>query len=226
MLPTHPSARRGARDTGFLVSDLLRRRIMTKVWTGLFRLRCIARGIDIGSELEVYGHVMLRCSGQSVRIGNRVQLVSSSWRASFSSLWGPVRLVTILPEARIEIGDNVSLNGTAITCRSQTIRIGRAVLIGPNTTIADSDFHRPWPADQRRNYSGRGSDAGVDIEENVWVGAQCLILKGVRIGKNAVIAAGSVVSSAVPANALVRGNPARVVYVVEDEPLIREEPRG
>ncbi len=75
----------------------------------------------------------------------------------------------------------------------------------------DSDFHLPWPPEMRNTYPGTEHDFDVTIGENVWIGAKCLILKGVTIGNNAVIAAGSVVTRSVPENTLVGGNPARVI---------------
>ena len=49
------------------------------------------------------------------------------------------------------------------------------------------------------------------IEDDVWIGANAIILKGVTLGKGCVVAAGSVVTKSVPANALVGGNPARII---------------
>jgi acetyltransferase-like isoleucine patch superfamily enzyme len=102
------------------------------------------------------------------------------------------------------------LNGTSITARTRTIRIGRNTMIGPDCMIVDSDFHVPWPPEDRGRYAGE-YDADVTIGPNVWIGARCIVLKGTSIGADSVVAAGSVVRGVVPAGTLVAGSPARVV---------------
>jgi acetyltransferase-like isoleucine patch superfamily enzyme len=109
------------------------------------------------------------------------------------------------------IGDDVGLNGTSITSRSQAITIGAGTMIAPNVIIVDSDFHRPWPPGERRSYPGTELDRGVSIGRDCWIGMNAIILKGVTIGDNTIIGAGSVVVSDIPANALAAGSPARVV---------------
>jgi acetyltransferase-like isoleucine patch superfamily enzyme len=84
-------------------------------------------------------------------------------------------------------------------------------MIARDVVIVDSDFHVPWPADQRWTSDSSDSDAEVIIGDNVWIGMNVVVLKGVTIGENALIAAGSVVVSDIPANSMAAGNPARVV---------------
>lgn len=121
-----------------------------------------------------------------------------------------------------EIGDFTLLNG-ALIMAEERILIGKHVLISWNVGIADSDFH-PLDAAQRRIdtyalapfYKGRPprpplKTAPVTIEDNAWIGMNAVILKGVTIGENSVVAAGAVVSKSVPANVVVAGNPAVIV---------------
>jgi acetyltransferase-like isoleucine patch superfamily enzyme len=85
--------------------------------------------------------------------------------------------------------------------------------IGPHTLIYDADFHGLAP-DQRDEL---GKTAAVHLEDNVWVGSRSIILKGVNIGRDAVIAAGSVVTKNVQAGAIVAGNPASQVGSVYEK---------
>jgi len=184
---------------------------MTLFWTRWFYLKCWYHEVKCGRNLEVFGDVLVRSPEGEIVIGNNVQLISSSWRSSAASLNHGVRLRTFFPSARIVVEDGVGLNGTSITSRSQTIRIGRNTMIAANCMILDSDFHIAWPPDQRRIYGGTDHDLDVQIGSNVWIGVNCIILKGVVIGDNSVIAAGSVVTSSIPENVLAGGNPAAVI---------------
>jgi acetyltransferase-like isoleucine patch superfamily enzyme len=120
---------------------------------------------------------------------------------------------------RIHIGNRVGMSSTALVCH-HAISIGDDVLIGGNTVIYDTDFH-PLRTDQRT----RGRDnslartAPVVIQNGVFVGAHVTILKGVTIGQNAVIAAGSVVTKDIPANQIWGGNPAQFIRALEPQPI-------
>ncbi len=89
-------------------------------------------------------------------------------------------------------------------------------MLAPGVTIVDSDFHIAWPPDRRHNTWETDIDKDVTLEENVWVGMNCIILKGVTIGKNSVIAAGSVVVHSIPPNCLAGGNPAKVLRQMDE----------
>ncbi len=123
---------------------------------------------------------------------------------------------------RCSVGDFTLLNG-ALIMADECIEIGKHCLVSWNVGIADSDFH-PLDAAQRRIdtyalapfYKDRPArpplkTAPVIIKDNVWIGMNAIILKGVTIGENSVVAAGSVVSKDVPPNVVVAGNPAVIV---------------
>ena len=205
--------RRTTRPFGYTVRravEIMHERTITLLATVALYLKCLALGIRCGRGVQAYGRVIIRSPGAGVEIGNGVKFVSSSWRCASSALAHPVRLRTFSPEARIILEDGVGLNGTSITARSRTIRVGRDTMIGPDCMIIDSDFHLPWPPEARSDYAAE-HDAGVNIGENVWIGARCIILKGASIGAESVVAAGSVVKGNVPRRVLVAGNPAQVV---------------
>ncbi len=106
------------------------------------------------------------------------------------------------------VGDFTLLNG-ALVMADERIEIGSHCLISWNVGIADSDFHPLEPA--QRLIDAQAVARPVKISDNVWIGMNAVILKGVTIGENSVVAAGAVVTKSVPANCVVAGNPAAVV---------------
>ena len=184
----------------------------------LFKVKCRIHAIECGKKIVVYGNVVIRGPGKII-IGNNVAMNSSPWRCASSSVANSVRFRTHTYSPRgdnkIIIGNNVGLQGTSITARSTTVRIGDHTLIGPDCMITDADFHSIWPPSERTK-PGVESDAPVNIGEHVFIGSRCIILKGVTIGDNSVIISGSVVLNDIPKNALVGGNPAKVLRLFPD----------
>lgn len=117
-------------------------------------------------------------------------------------------LITYNRDAVIEIGDNTRLNGAGLmaTCG---ITVGRDCMLG-STLILDTDFHST-DLDRRSNPHAKVRSAPVTIGSNVWLAGQTVVLKGVAIGDNSVVGIRSVVTSNVPPNVIVAGNPARLV---------------
>ncbi|MEM7161454.1 MAG: acyltransferase [Bacteroidota bacterium] len=112
----------------------------------------------------------------------------------------------------LEIGDNVNMSSTAIVC-CEHIRIGNNVKIGGNVAIYDTDFHSLDVSERTKIDEDLTLRVNrpVIIEDNVFIGAHSTILKGVTIGKNAIIGAGSIVTKDVPPNEIWGGNPAKII---------------
>jgi acetyltransferase-like isoleucine patch superfamily enzyme len=129
-------------------------------------------------------------------------------------LWsGYIHIEARAPNASIKIGRDTWINNGAILIAERTyIRIDESCLIGPDLQIYDSDFHSIAPYER---LSGNHICAPVHIHENVFLGSSVTVLKGVTIGRNSVIASGSVVIRDVPPNTLVAGVPARVIRSIE-----------
>src|SRR6185436_17198548 len=120
------------------------------------------------------------------------------------------------------VGDFTLLNG-ALIMAEELIEIRSHCLVSWNVGIADSDFHPLEPAQrlidaqalapyfENRPVRPKLKTAPVKIANNVWIGMNAVILKGVTIGENSVVAAGSVVTRSVEPNVVVAGNPATVV---------------
>lgn len=180
--------------------------------TLMFYIKANIIGIATAGKITAHGPVLLlRWPGSSIQIGEGVHFISSSRRATACALAFPTRLWTLGPEARIIIGPGCELSGVSITARSKTIKLGKQVLIAPNCIIMDSDFHAQWPAEKRAFSPGYEKDADVHIEDYAWIGINTIILKGVRIGRGAIIGAGSVVTRDIPDYAIACGNPAKII---------------
>lgn len=161
---------------------------------------------DRGMRLRGLPRVYQRKFG-GMRLGKRLCLVSS-WRFNSLGIFQPTTLKTMRPGAMLEIGDDVGISGATISA-SRSIRIGNRVLIGSGVMITDSDAHPLEPG--KRSGDALTQVAPVIVEDDVFIGARAIILKGVRIGRGSVIGAGSVVSKDIPAHVIAAGNPCKVI---------------
>jgi acetyltransferase-like isoleucine patch superfamily enzyme len=114
---------------------------------------------------------------------------------------------TYAPDARIVIGSDSFVNGTSFGCQRE-IRIGARSILG-RASIMDTDFHSI--SIDRHSPEAPVRVAPVILEDNVWIGAQAGILPGTRIGRNSVVGFGAVCAGVFPENAVIAGNPARVI---------------
>jgi len=114
--------------------------------------------------------------------------------------------VFIYEGGKLILGSGYANSGTQIRC-TERIEIGKNATIAHDVVIIDSDFHTIEYEDGSRS----AKTAPVIIGDNVWIGREAIILKGVTVGDGAVIAAHSVVTKDVPARSVVGGNPAKVI---------------
>ena len=141
-----------------------------------------------------------------IAIGERVQI---GWETSQDFHTGYCHVEASTPGASVEIGDFAEINNNVfIKSEGPGISIGAHALLGSRIVIYDSDFHE---LDPRRRRGGTPAMGRVELGENVFVGDRVVILKGVTIGADSVVGAGSVVTASIPAGVIAVGNPARVV---------------
>lgn len=147
----------------------------------------------------------------SIRIGKNVHLLAG-WRSNRVGLAGHVLLHT-LDEGIITIGNYSGASACVLSSRS-SITLGNYVNLGGNVRIYDHDFH---PLDSQLRRLGEKEQAPhirtapVVLGDNVFVGANATILKGVHIGARSIVAAGAVVfKGEYPCDCILAGNPASV----------------
>ena len=187
----------------------------------MFLLRCLtrlgrvwmrSRGVQLGRGGWVHGFPEIKLfRGSVIEIGDNVCLCSLS---RFNPL-APSRrmsLITNTPAARIVIQDGCGISNSVLSCHER-ITIGTNTMIGAECLIMDSDFHG-LPLGENRAIRS----APVQIGDHVFIGARAIILKGVNIGRKAVIGAGSVVTGDIPANSVAAGNPARIIRAPPSRP--------
>jgi len=162
-------------------------------------------------DFRINGVLQIKNQGEIV-IGNKFLANAGK---SHNPIGGDtvLRLITHLPNAKIEIGNNVGMSNCSIICFDK-IDIGSNVLVGGGVKIWDSDFHILNPIERKSN-TGSIKIKPVKICDNVFVGGGSIILKGLTIGENSIVGAGSVVSKSIPSNEIWAGNPAEFVRKIK-----------
>ena len=167
---------------------------LTLVWPALnarIRLRTVT---SMGRRVTLRGRPAVINEGR-ITMGDRVRLVSTVARLELAAVAG----------GHLEIGNNVFINYGSSLVASAHVRIGDDCLIGTHVMVMDCDFHRV----EDKEWDTTGEP--IDIEDRVWLGNRSMVLKGVRVGHDAVVAAGSVVTKDVEPRTVVAGVPAVVV---------------
>ena len=179
--------------------------------THLLRLRYrYLAGLRLGRRVVFKGTPVIEISNGGQIIVEAGVTLNSSNRGYHLNMHSPVKLFVDRPGARIIIGAGSRLHGACLHAYS-AITIGKRCLIAANTQIIDGSGHDlSFGAVEQRIFTG-GDSRPIVLEDDVWVGANTLILPGVTIGKGSVIGAGSVVTKAIPPMVVAAGNPARII---------------
>jgi acetyltransferase-like isoleucine patch superfamily enzyme len=140
-------------------------------------------------------------------LGNKIKFNSSIY-SNFVGLYKPCT-VEISKNAVLKIGNFCGFSGVSIVC-SESITIGEYLFCGGNVSIWDTDFH-PLNFEKRKIGVEGTKIKSIFIGNNVFIGANSIILKGVTIGDRSIIGAGSVVTKSIPEDEIWAGNPARKI---------------
>ena len=170
----------------------------------MLRYRCRR----VGARLELEGAMPQIMGNGTIEIGDDVLIGSrNTWIVGFK----------VSRDAQLVIGNRVSVNYQTTISVAKRVSIGDDTMMATNVLILDNPSHPLSPARRLRRESFAIADASpVIIGRNVWIGTGAIILAGVTIGDNSIVAAGSVVTKPVPPNTLVGGNPARIIRARED----------
>jgi len=163
-------------------------------------LSAFVRGLLLRRHFRMSGLILALPGGPLptiINTGGQIEIESCSFESG-------VRL-EVQRNATLFIGKGTYLNRNVQIVAAESVWIGRGVKVGWDTVIMDTDFH---------GHSGKPARSKpVTIEDDVWIGCRALILKGVRIGTGAVIAAGAIVTKDVPPTAVVASPSASVIFI-------------
>lgn len=185
---------------------------LREIASGIWRLEAKSKGVECDPEASFIGRpIISRHPGSTFKLGRGARIVSAK-RANPLGIFQPCVLRTMAEGARLELAPNVGISGSSIVAGNK-ISIGADTIIGSGAVIIDNDFHifekGAWKNEHVKN------SRPISIGSRVFIGARAIILKGVTIGDDARIGAGSVVTRDVPAGSIFAGNPAKQVGNVD-----------
>jgi acetyltransferase-like isoleucine patch superfamily enzyme/glycosyltransferase involved in cell wall biosynthesis len=170
------------------------RSLIVAVWP-VITARVWLRSLQhVGRRVRAYGKPRITNQG-CMEVGDRTTIFSHTVRSEFVAYAG----------GHLEIGSGVFINYGASLSAHDHVQIGDGSQIGSYAIMMDNDYHKVGQLDATPD------SAPIILGKNVWLGVRVVVLKGVTIGDNAVIGAGSVVTKDVPANCLAAGVPAKVI---------------
>lgn len=173
------------------------------------RFKLWALDVKYGDNCVIHGKIYIKLHNSSkVSIGKNLYFSSGGCiNALCTNKRGAIYATD---DATIKIGDNVGMSSTVLWSH-KSIKVGNNVKIGGNCILIDTDAHN-LDYQKRRDYrTDCGESRPIVIEDDVLIGVNAIVLKGVTIGARSVIGAGSVVTKNIPPDSVACGNPAKVI---------------
>lgn len=190
------------------INNLFSIRLVT-LWLRLY-YSVFRRNIELGENVIFKKSPLIDIRKNCKLIVADNVVLNSKNKGYHINMHSPVKLIADRSDAIIKIGRNTRIHGTCIHAFKQII-IGENCLIAANCQIMDGNGHDLSFDNVKNRINTIGNASPVNIENNVWIGANCIIMPGVTIGEGSIIAAGSVVTKSVPTMCIAGGNPAKVI---------------
>lgn len=203
------------RDATPFVLSWVSRQLTLRVHTVAARLQAAWWNVGVSPRCTFYGLPIFRKHPTgAISIGSGCTFRSAEWSNSI----GINRrcFISAGRAASVRIGSDCGLSGTVIAAARQ-IRIGDRVLCGANCTICDTDRHPLSAAARARETDPEA--APIEIGDDVFLGMNVVVLKGVKIGSGTVVAANSIVTRSLPPGVLAAGIPAKLIRLLEGSNL-------
>ena len=188
-----------------------RSRNRISMYVNFVRLRI--HRIDFGKHCVIHGKFYIHLFPTArMKIGDNFYC-SSGWNINALST-NRRGGVYATDNASITIGNNVGMSSPVLWAH-KSITIGNHVKIGANSILIDTDSHNLNYIVRRGQWTDWGVSKPIVIEDDVMIGVNCIILKGVTIGSRSIVAAGSVVTKSFPSDCIIGGNPAKLIRKLE-----------
>ena len=173
------------------------------------------RQVQYGRNLKILGKIYgVSNRRDGIIIGDNVSINSS---LESNPIGGDRRTILFAKGCgKIRIGNNCGISNSTLFAAA-SIEIGNDVLIGGGTKIYDTDFH--WLDFHRRMKEPGGNSKPVIIRDGAFIGAHCIICKGVTIGERSIVGVGSVVTKNIPSNEIWGGCPAKRIRTVSGDDI-------
>ena len=176
---------------------MIKKRIIVKLYKYFNNIKIRMNGIKLGCNANIIGPIFIQKHRNSdVKIGDK-------FSASSGNSYNPISRnicmsITVNEHAKLLVGDNCGFSSPCIWAHKAII-IGNNVNIGGDCILIDSDCHSISYSDRRSSKIDKINTVSskIEIEDDVLIGARCIILKGVTIGARSIIGAGSVVSKSI-----------------------------
>lgn len=193
-------------------------KICSSLYIGWNKIYFFLNNIKYGKNFRVFNHLYLKIHvGALVQIGNNCTIMSG---AGLNPLSRNIKTcIYVGKKATLKLGNDVGISLSTLWVK-ESVSIGNSVAIGADCIIMDTDAHNlDWKirCSEETNEYGESVDmvtaasAPIVIEDNVLVGARCIILKGVTIGARSIIGSGSIVTKDIPSDCIAAGNPCKVI---------------
>ena len=196
----------------FAGMDEVRARLSSLLCSSIVKVFLRLHGCKVGSNFRCDGIPLIRMQRPgAITIGDNVSVNTRRG----SNMAGIMQRTTLqcIGDGEIVLHDRCGVSGAVLSAR-KSISIGKRSLLGVNTRVYDHDFHSIVPEHRidRKLDSSMVKNSAVEVGEDVLIGANAIILKGTHIGDRSAVGAGSVVTAGeYPRNAVIAGNPARVI---------------